>query len=102
MYPEMAADEVVSLVESIVSKIDVNGSGEIDFTEFVVASMSQATLLHTNRIKKAFEVFDVDSDGFIDRKELKMAMGGINLSDAEWKQLIQQYDTNGDGKVDAQ
>ena len=99
MYPKMTDDEVSSLVTSIVDQIDVNGSGEIDFTEFVVASISQTSLLHAKKIKKAFALFDIDGDGFIDRKELKMAMGGINLSDKEWDKLINQYDTNGDGKV---
>ena len=84
---------------SIITKIDVNGSGEIDFSEFVVASMNQASLLNTNKIKKAFEVFDIDSDGFIDRKELKIAMAGVSLTDKEWDKLIAQYDTNRDGKV---
>ena len=99
MYPQMSIEEVCSLVNSVKDKIDTNGSGEIDFTEFVVATMNQTSLLHVNKIKKAFELFDTDGDGFIDRKELKMAMGGINLSDTEWDKLINQYDTNGDGKV---
>ena len=84
---------------SIITKIDVNGSGEIDFSEFVVASMNQASLLNTNKIKKAFEVFDIDSDGFIDRKELKIAIAGVSVTDKEWDKLIAQYDTNRDGKV---
>lgn len=87
------------MVTSIMDKIDVNGSGQIDFTEFLAASMNQATLLHANSINTAFKLFDADGDGFIDRKELKLAMGGINLSDKEWDKLIHQYDTNGDGKV---
>ena len=95
----MSMEEVCSLVHSVKDKIDTNGSGEINFTEFVVATMNQTSLLHVNKIKKAFELFDTDGDGFIDRKELKMAMGGINLSDTEWDKLINQYDTNGDGKV---
>lgn len=95
----MSLTEVSSLVISLVDKIDVNGSGEIDFTEFVVASMNQASLLQKKKIEKAFALFDVDGDGFIDRKELKASMGGINLPDKEWDKLIHQYDTNGDGKV---
>ena len=99
MYPQMPESEVQSIVTGILDKIDVNGSGQIDFSEFVVASINQASLLHKNKIQKAFELFDADNNGFIDRKELKMAMSGIKLSDKEWDKLIHQYDTNGDGNV---
>ena len=99
IYPKKSIQEVEVIVQNIMDKIDVNGSGQIDFSEFIVASMSQATLLHSSSIQTAFKLFDVDGDGFIDRKELKLAMGGMNLSDKEWDKLIEQYDTNGDGKV---
>lgn len=87
------------MVTGIIDKIDVNGSGQIDFTEFLVASMNQATLFNSLKISNAFKVFDIDGDGFIDRKELKLSMGGMNLADKEWDKLISQYDTDGDGKV---
>jgi calcium-dependent protein kinase len=100
MNPQMPIAEIKSNVAGIIDKIDANRSGEIDFSEFVVASMNQASLLKINKIQKAFSMFDIDNDGFIERKELKAVMGGINLSDAEWDKLIKQYDTNGDGKVE--
>ena len=99
MNPTMSGIEIKTIVTEIIDKIDANRSGEIDFSEFVVASMNQTSLLNKNKIQKAFNIFDIDNDGFIDRKELKAVMGGINLSDAEWDKLIKQYDTNGDGKV---
>ena len=101
IYPNMHADEIEKTVNELVHKIDVNGSGQIDFTEFLVASMSQNLLLNGNKIARAFEMFDTDGDGFIDRKELKAAMGGISLTDVEWDRLIEQYDTDLDGKVRA-
>ena len=88
-----------ALVTSVIENIDINGSGQIYFTEFVVASLNQTSLLYKNKIKKAFELFDADNNGFIDRKELKMAMNGIKLTDSEWDKLIEQYDTNRDGNV---
>lgn len=44
-------------------------------------------------------MFDEDGNGFIDLKELKTAMSGLKLTDKEWKELIQQYDSDGDGVV---
>ena len=99
IYPNMQAEDIEKTVNELVKKIDVNGSGQIDFTEFLVASMSQNLLLNGNKIARAFEMFDTDGDGFIDRKELKAAMGGISLTDVEWDRLIEQYDTDRDGKV---
>lgn len=99
IYPTMLGEEVEKIVVDLVNKIDVNGSGQIDFTEFIVASMNQTMLLNGNKISRAFQMFDADNDGYIDRKELKVAMGGINLTDGEWDKLIEQYDTDKDGKV---
>lgn len=99
IYPTMLDEEVEKIVVDLVNKIDVNGSGQIDFTEFIVASMNQTMLLNGNKISRAFQMFDADNDGYIDRKELKVAMGGINLTDGEWDKLIEQYDTDKDGKV---
>lgn len=99
IYPQLSQEEVEYAVHTVVEKIDVNGSGQIDFTEFAVASMSQNSLLNKVTIQKAFKVFDTDGDGFIGRNELKAAMGGISLEDDEWDRLIEQFDPNQDGKV---
>lgn len=99
IYPQLTEEEVHIAVKTVLEKIDVNGSGQIDFTEFVVASVSQNSLLNKGSIMKAFKVFDTDGDGFIGRDELKAVMGGIQLEDVEWDKLIEQYDPNHDGKV---
>lgn len=44
-------------------------------------------------------MFDEDGNGFIDLKELKNAMSGLKLTDQEWKDLINQYDSDNDGVV---
>jgi Ca2+-binding EF-hand superfamily protein len=50
-------------------------------------------------VEKAFNMFDEDGNGFIDLNELKRMMGGIDLSDDEWKELILRYDKDNDGVV---
>lgn len=56
-------------------------------------------------IKEAFVVFDVNRDGFIDAAELQRVLGLLGLrqygSDIErCKRMIQNVDSNGDGKID--
>lgn len=50
---------------------------------------------------KWFQVFDKDNNGFIDRRELKVAMAslGEKLSDAEVDAMIAEADHDGDGQV---
>lgn len=73
--------------------------GGIKFTEFVVAATNRERLLHEKQVEKAFKMFDEDGNGFIDLKELKTAMSGLKLTDDEWKDLINQYDSDNDGVV---
>jgi calcium-dependent protein kinase len=89
------------MVDEVIDKIDVNKSGQVDFTEFVVATINQNALLKKEKIAQAFQMFDQDGNGFIDKKELKAVMGGINLTDQEWDLLIAEYDTDKDGMVTA-
>ena len=45
--------------------VDIDGSGEIDYSEFVNAAINRTKLLSTDRLKKAFGMFDKDGSGTI-------------------------------------
>ena len=45
-------------MDRIFEKIDIDGSGEIDYSEFVMATMDQKKLLSQDKLKKAFKMFD--------------------------------------------
>lgn len=90
------AEEVVT---SIFEEVDSNKSGKVDFTEFVVAALNREKLLSKNKIEQAFRVFDRDGDGFIEKEELEQVMGGVNIDEQTWKELLQECDSNGDGKI---
>jgi Ca2+-binding EF-hand superfamily protein len=47
------------------------GTGEIEYSEFVIASMSETDLLSKDRLKKAFQLFDKDNSGSITISELR-------------------------------
>jgi len=86
-------------VQKIIEEVDINNSGHIDFTEFIIATMNREKLLSTKKVEQAFSMFDQDGDGFITRSELANVMGGIELEDHQWKALVEEVDVNKDGKI---
>lgn len=97
-------------IDEIMNKLDTNGSGTIDFSgrftsdssnnqEFVVAAISQEKLLSKKRIEQAFKLFDSDGNGYIEKHELIDVMGNIEMDQEEWMELIEEYDTDNDGRV---
>jgi calcium-dependent protein kinase len=45
--------------------IDTNGSGLIDYTEFLVAAIDPKTALNEFHFEQAFQYFDIDHSGVI-------------------------------------
>ena len=44
-------------------------------------------------------MFDTDGNGFIEKDELKELMGNLEMEHEDWLVLIEDYDTDGDGRV---
>ena len=53
------------------AKVDADGSGEIDYSEFVVATMNEKNLLSNNKLQTAFKMFDKDGGGSISTDEIR-------------------------------
>ena len=55
-----------------------------------------------DEIRQAFKVFDRDGDGYITGDELGLVMAnlGEKLTPGELKQMMEEADSNGDGKID--
>lgn len=45
-------------VEKMFLEIDIDGNGTIDYTEFVMATMNEKTLLSNEKLQHAFNMFD--------------------------------------------
>jgi len=58
-------------VDKIMSNVDTDHSGEIDYTEFIIATMNRQKLLSKERLQAAFNAFDKDGSGSISSDELK-------------------------------
>ena len=50
-------------------------------------------------LKDAFEALDADKSGFIDKKEFSDIMKGSGFKDNEIDELMNQIDTDNDGKI---
>ncbi|CAD8053170.1 unnamed protein product [Paramecium sonneborni] len=100
-YTQVFKDELKAkhLVDEIFDQIDQNNSGKISYTEFLVASAKQNTILSKTKIDQAFKMFDKDGNGVITKAELQDIMCGIDVDNSEWNQIIQSCDKNNDGNI---
>ena len=82
---------------------DTDKSGEIDYTEFIAATMDAQTFLRNDYLRTAFDLFDKDGSGLIDADEICQILDGgdVQMDNVPTKELIVKYiqeiDENGDG-----
>jgi len=58
-------------IADLIKKIDIDGDGEINYSEFLMASLNQNALLSSERLEQAFRLFDIDGNGEISIQELQ-------------------------------
>jgi calcium-dependent protein kinase len=93
---EFAKDEV----DRIFKLVDTDHSNEIDFSEFVIATVQREKILTEDKLRRAFRMFDKDNSGSIDAGEIKKIIGvGKNIDEAVWLEVLAEVDENGDGEV---
>ena len=89
----------LSNVEQIFKSIDTDNSGNIDYTEFIAASLDKNIYLQENKLYEAFKLFDVDGSGKISKDEIAYILGTEKKS-KEIEKLFKKYDINNDGEID--
>jgi calcium-dependent protein kinase len=76
-------------VDEMFAKVDADGSGEIEYSEFVVATLNEKNLLSNNKLQTAFKMFDKDGGGSISIDEIKQVLSfGQTLDEAVIAQII--------------
>lgn len=71
-YGKVMSDEEV---ERMFKQVDIDDSGFIDYSEFVVAAMNEKNLTTNDKLQAAFKMFDKDNSGFISPAEIKEVLG---------------------------
>lgn len=95
------------LSQRLMEVFDADGDGQVDFGEFVSAlSIFSSKGNKKEKLKFAFNVYDVDRDGLLSNGELFIvlkAMVGNNLQDEQLQQIVDktiiEADQDGDGKL---
>jgi len=93
-------------LEDILKQVDTNGTGVIDYSEFLAATIDKQILMQRDVCWEAFRVFDLDGDGKLSREELSellrehAAGGGAKIDDGKIQRIIAEVDASGDGFID--
>merc|ERR1719159_926943 len=102
--------EIPDNLMEIMKDVDSDGSGVIDYTEFLAATLSRKQHMQEDIVWSAFRVFDLDGDGQITREELAQVLSGdtadvekaLQLNKDEIEQIIAEVDEDGDGQINFQ
>jgi calcium-dependent protein kinase len=84
-------------LDEIIKKLDTDGSGAIDYTEFIAATMTHRHYTKESVLWSAFRVFDRDNSGTITTEELQLVMKDLN--DAQVTELMKEADLDKNGSI---
>jgi calcium-dependent protein kinase len=94
--------EVPEELEIMLKSVDSDGSGQIDYTEFLAACLERRQYIQEDRMWSAFRVFDTDVNGKISKKELGIILAGGKLDDVcktNVESIMEVTDKDGDGEI---
>lgn len=91
-------------VQVMLSKMDSNRNGSVEFDELVRAimpNMNAEVLVNQEQLIGVFKCFDRDGNGYISAAELAGAMAkmGQPLTYKELREMIKEADMDGDGVI---
>jgi calcium-dependent protein kinase len=96
--------DITTALQQSLEDIDLDGSGLIDYSEFLAAALEKKHYLQEDACWNAFKFFDRDGDGCISVEELRQVLNSRNweeeIGEAALEQAMQEVDKNGDGQID--
>ena len=70
VYTHLDDAAISNMVETIIQNTDFNYSGQIDYTEYLVAAINKDKLLTRDKLTKAFQSFDLVISGYAEWRRL--------------------------------
>lgn len=66
---------------AVLKSIDTDGSGVVNYTEFLAATIEKSVYMKQERLYQAFKMFDLDGSGKISKEELREVLGKNGVTD---------------------
>jgi len=79
----------------VLNGLDTDGSGTIDYSEFLASTLTRAQYFKDESAWSAFRMFDKDGDGQITKDELEQVIKDMNVSE----KMIREVDTDKSGTI---
>lgn len=89
--------------KAIMGHVDTDKNNAINYNEFIAATLHDKNIKNSFSINRAFDFFDIDKDGVIEKEELKTILQNPQFDKMETNiimEMILEADLNGDGKID--
>jgi len=94
--------EIPADIQEILKDVDSDGSGVIDYTEFLAATLEKKSYDKEEVLWSAFRIFDTDGDGKITQAELKAVLASGDCDEVAAKsmqEIMDEVDKNKDGEI---
>ncbi|XP_018025537.1 troponin C, isoallergen Bla g 6.0101 isoform X3 [Hyalella azteca] len=94
------------ILKQVIEEVDVDGSGELEFNEFVLLATKFMNEEDEEEMKKelkeAFRLYDKNGEGFIPTAVLREILKELDdkLTDEELDGMVEEIDADGSGTVD--
>jgi len=103
-----AGVDVPDDIHQLLQQVDTDGSGVVDYTEFLAATLDKKVYAQEDMVWNAFKKFDINNNGTIDAKELELVLGDDTVEamlkgkhkGKKRESLFSQIDLNKDGVID--
>ena len=88
-------------LQTIMNNVDYQGNGKINYSEFLAATVSVRAVLTQEKLYALFKHFDTDNSEYITPENIAEAFyqNGKELSEVQTKQIMQDHDLMGDGRL---
>eukprot|EP00163_Fabomonas_tropica_P006709 TRINITY_DN1628_c1_g1_i6.p1 TRINITY_DN1628_c1_g1~~TRINITY_DN1628_c1_g1_i6.p1 ORF type:complete len:198 (-),score=39.02 TRINITY_DN1628_c1_g1_i6:7-600(-) len=97
-------DQPTPYIEKLFALFDTDGSGMVDFREFVIGITQFTAAGKDDKLRFAFWVYDYDGDGSIDKEEMGKMLRAFHLAsdkqiENKVNMIFHQCDRNRDGAI---
>ena len=88
-------------IDTIIAEIDYKGNKQINYSEFIAATLRTKRILNDSRLKVLFKEFDVDDSGYITKENMIEAFNRLDktVSNKQIEEILDKHDQAQDGRI---